>query len=101
MRRQNPWPGGRRGLGGRVMKPAGWPQHMREKPLASGTISYFWAPPTRDVTAGFTIRSEALGPDYAEVGPERSQLWAGDTSWPARYVRGTSGVPSATARNSP
>lgn len=46
------------------MKPADWPQHMREKPLASCAIGYFWAPPTRDIKAGFSINAEALGPHY-------------------------------------
>src|SRR5262245_13967013 len=49
---------------GRVMKPANWPRHMREKLLASGHVGYFWAPPTRAIKAGFTITSEPLGTDY-------------------------------------
>ena len=63
------------------MKPAGWPQHMREKPLASGAIGYFWAPPTRDVTAGFSIRSEALGPDYAAACERAALLNKHLTDW--------------------
>ena len=46
---------------------------MREKPLASGKVAYFWAPPTRAVKAGFTISSEALGADYGAA-RERAEL---------------------------
>ena len=46
---------------------------MREKRLAKGDAAYFWAPPTRDLRAGFTIGSEALGTDYA-VACERAHL---------------------------
>jgi hypothetical protein len=37
---------------------------MREKPLAQGRVAYYWAPPTRDIRAGFSIASRALGVDY-------------------------------------
>jgi hypothetical protein len=37
---------------------------MTEKRLSSGTIAYYWAPPTRAKAAGFTGVAEALGTDY-------------------------------------
>jgi hypothetical protein len=36
---------------------------MLAKRLASGTISYYWNPPQRDIKAGFRLHREALGSD--------------------------------------
>ena len=38
---------------------------MSEKKLKSGTIGYYWAPPTRDLNAGCPVSREPLGNDYA------------------------------------
>ncbi|MCO5129385.1 MAG: hypothetical protein M9932_02335 [Xanthobacteraceae bacterium] len=48
----------------RQKKPAGWPDLMTAKRLASGLVSYYWAPPTRAKKAGCPVAAEALGTDY-------------------------------------
>ena len=48
-------------------KPRGWPRHMESKPLTGGAISYHWNAPPWARKAGYPIRSEALGTDYAEA----------------------------------
>jgi hypothetical protein len=46
-------------------KPAGWPDLMTAKRLASGATAYYWAPPTRAKRSGCPVLQEALGTDYA------------------------------------
>lgn len=48
-------------------KPAGWPDLMIGKRLASGAVAYYWAPPTRAKRAGCPIEAEALGTDYGSA----------------------------------
>lgn len=50
-----------------MTKPTGWPRYMVAKRLKDGRVSYYWAPPGRDVTAGFKLHAEALGHDYAQA----------------------------------
>jgi hypothetical protein len=37
---------------------------MNAKRISTGAIAYYWAPPSRAKTAGYTVTSEALGTDY-------------------------------------
>jgi len=45
-------------------KPIDWPRYMIAKPLADGTVAYYWNPHKRDVLAGFPLERQALGTDY-------------------------------------
>jgi hypothetical protein len=45
-------------------KPVGWPDLMTAKRLASGSIAYYWSPPTRARKGGCLVVPEALGADY-------------------------------------
>ena len=40
---------------------------MRGKLLSSGSIAYFWAPPTWAIQRGCTVGAEALGTDYSKA----------------------------------
>jgi hypothetical protein len=42
-------------------KPVGWPDLMTAKRLASGSIAYYWSPPTRARKGGCPVVPEALG----------------------------------------
>ena len=46
------------------MKPESWPRYMREKRLQDGRTAYYWEPQGRDLKAGFSLHSEALGTNY-------------------------------------
>jgi Phage integrase family len=48
-------------------KPLGWPKLMVAKRLKSGTIAYYWGPPTWAKTIGCPMRGEALGIDFAQA----------------------------------
>jgi hypothetical protein len=48
-------------------KPQGWPKLMVPRRLATGAIAYYWVAPTWAVKAGYSLRSEALGRDYADA----------------------------------
>jgi hypothetical protein len=48
-------------------KPLGWPDLMTAKRLSSGTVSYYWSPPTRARKAGCPIPAEALGSDFGQA----------------------------------
>ena len=63
------------------MKPAGWPRYMREKPLKSGAIAYFWEPPRVYLTQGFKGHAEPLGSDYGTAIARASLLNAHLDSW--------------------
>src|SRR5579871_344721 len=69
--------------GGRVMKPASWPRYMREKRLKDGRSAYYWEPQGRDLKAGFSLHSEALGPDYGAAVERAAQLNAHLDAWRA------------------
>jgi integrase len=47
---------------------------MIEKRLKDGRTAYYWSPPGRDLTAGFTLHREALGPDYGAAIDRAAQL---------------------------
>src|SRR5689334_13317788 len=49
----------------RVVKPKSWPRYMREKRLKSGSVAYFWEPPSIYIRQGFKGQAEPLGPNYA------------------------------------
>ena len=51
----------------RHRKPQGWPCYMRAKKLSDGRVAYYWQPATWARKLGCSIRSEALGMDYAEA----------------------------------
>src|SRR5262245_17724213 len=57
----------------RVVKPASWPRYLREKRLKSGTIAYFWEPPSIYVRQGFKGQAEPLGTNFATA-CERARL---------------------------
>jgi hypothetical protein len=40
---------------------------MLAKPLSDGSIAYYWNPIPADTKAGFTLKGEALGKDYASA----------------------------------
>lgn len=40
---------------------------MTEKRLSDGRIAYYWTPQRRDAAAGFKLKAEALGHDYAQA----------------------------------
>jgi hypothetical protein len=42
-----------------------WPRYMLLKRLLDGSVAYYWNPHIRDIKAGFTLKRETLGPDYA------------------------------------
>ena len=56
-----------------VKRPVNWPRYMVERKLATGEVSYYWTPRRKDLKAGFTLRGEALGADYAAA-IERAEL---------------------------
>ncbi len=47
-------------------KPQGWPKLMVERRLRSGSIGYYWVPPTWALKAG-SPKGEPLGSDYGEA----------------------------------
>ena len=51
----------------RNRKPLGWPKLMVAKRLKSGRIAYYWDTPTWAKKKGCTLKSEALGGDYARA----------------------------------
>lgn len=42
-----------------------WPRYMLPKRLLDGTVAYYWNPRIADIKAGFTLKRETLGADYA------------------------------------
>lgn len=73
-----------------VKERADWPRFMSAKRLSDGATAYYWAPPTRDIRRGFTIRSEALGRNYAAARTRALFLTAHLEDWRA----GRDGVPA-------
>src|SRR5262245_47072498 len=71
----------RQGRRRRVMKPAGWPRYMREKPLKGGGVAYFWEPPKLFRSQGFPGHAEALGRDYATAKARAELLTAHLDAW--------------------
>jgi hypothetical protein len=47
------------------VKPASWPQRMKEKRVAGDAVAYYWSPHIRDIRDGCPVRPEPLGRDYA------------------------------------
>jgi hypothetical protein len=45
-------------------KPLGWPRYMVARRLKSGTISYYWVPPSWAKGNGCPFECEVLGTDY-------------------------------------
>jgi hypothetical protein len=54
---------------------------MREKRLKDGHTAYYWAPQRRDLKAGFSLHSEALGTDYGAAIERAAQLNAHLDAW--------------------
>ena len=48
-------------------KPLGWPRYMVARQLKSGTVAYYWVPPTWAKRNGCALKVEALGDDYAQA----------------------------------
>jgi len=48
-------------------EPRKLPRNTRGKLLAAGTYSYYWKAPVKDLKAGFSLASEALGPDLSSA----------------------------------
>lgn len=63
------------------MKPASWPRYMREKRLKDGRTAYYWEPQRRDLKAGFSLHSEALGVDYGAAIEHAGRLNAHLDAW--------------------
>ena len=51
----------------RRRKPLGWPRYMVDRPLKSGTVGYYWVPPTWARRDGCTLAEEALGTEYGDA----------------------------------
>ncbi|MFN0219258.1 MAG: hypothetical protein ACKVP4_10630 [Hyphomicrobium sp.] len=51
-----------------------WPRYMVEKRLSSGIIGYYWTPSATDYKAGFTMRAEPLGHDFADAKARANHL---------------------------
>ena len=54
---------------------------MTEKRLASGAVSYYWAPRTVDRNTGCTVHAEALGSDYGTAKARADILNLQLTAW--------------------
>jgi len=67
----------------KIKSHADWPRYMTTRPLADGGIAYYWVPRTADIRRGFTIRSEALGRDYASARDRAVMLNAHLDAWRA------------------
>ncbi|MCB1505025.1 MAG: hypothetical protein KDJ47_08620 [Hyphomicrobiaceae bacterium] len=66
-----------------IKRQADWPRYVSVKTLAAGGVAYYWAPQRRDVDRGFTIRSEALGQEYAAACDRALMLNAHLDAWRA------------------
>ena len=70
-----------------MMNPEDMPAYLRPKKLSGGRVAYYWAPPTRDIKAGFTPASVALGQDYGLAVSRANALNADLYNWRAGVER--------------
>jgi hypothetical protein len=69
---------------------------MKAKRLRSGTVAYYWQPHRRDISAGFTLHSEPLGPDFPTARERAAKLNMHLDAW--RNGDGVPGTLDADAR---
>lgn len=57
------------------------PELMRPKKLKSGTIAWYWSPPTRDLSAGCPLKPEPLGQSFEKACYRAEQLNGALIEW--------------------